>query len=70
MHDKYFRLERMLQPLSENIMKKLKIKRTKIVIKDHHTKDYSNLQVAQHITPLQFWSQLHCQYLLAENKEP
>jgi len=51
-------------------MKRLKIKRTKLVIKDHLTKDYSMIQVAQMITPLQYWSQLHCQYLLAENKEP
>lgn len=50
-------------------MKRPKIKRTKILIKDHHAKDYSIIQVAQQITPLQFWSQLHCQYLLAENKE-
>jgi len=51
-------------------MKRLKIKRTKLVVKDNHAKDYSIIQVAQHITPLQYWSQLHCQYLLAENREP
>ena len=68
--DKYDPLERFLKNLSEKYMQRLKIKRTKLVMKNHHVKDYSIIQVAQHITPLQFWSQLHCQYLLAENKEP
>lgn len=51
-------------------MKRLKIKRIKIEPKDHPAKDDSIIQVAQAITPLQFWSQLHYQYLLMENREP
>jgi hypothetical protein len=68
--DKYDPLERFLKNLSEKYMQRLKIKRTKLLVKDHLVKNNSMIQVTQLITPLQYWSQLHCQYLLAENREP
>ncbi len=33
-------------------MKRLKIKRIRLVMKDHHAKDYSSIQVAHHTTPI------------------